>query len=283
VRLDRKYGRACQIGPDRIAEGGYEMVREAGDWGDPRKLGDLGIYGWRGKIGMIKPLSYRADVTKVEFDQLKPVGTDMIYECLYLGEKLTEEALIKMGTDVLIAAQKLKDRGADCLVYACTSGTFVKGIEHERKLVQQLVETTGLPSLTMVGAVIAALEVFKAKRVVLVTPYPEDINQLEIKFFADNGIETMSHISEPYWKGVSEISDAPPGYFYRLAKKVSHEGADAILLSCGNIRTIEIIDIMETDFGLPVVSSNQATIWQCLRTMGINEKIKGHGRLLAEY
>ena len=259
------------------------MMYEDGGWGNPRRAGDLGIYGWRGRVGVIKPLSYRADVTKLEFDQLKPVGTDMIYECLFLGEELTEEALIRMGNELLSAAKKIKDRGADVIVYACTSGTFVKGMEYERKLVEQLVETTGLPSLTMVGAVIAALQTLKAKKVVLVTPYPEDINRLEIKFFADNGIETVSHISEGYWKAVSEIADAPPGYFYRLAKKAFVKGADAILLSCGNTRTIEIIDIMEKDFGVPVVSSNLAIFWQCLRTIGINEKITGYGKLLAEY
>jgi maleate isomerase len=259
------------------------MVYKDGDWGNPKRDGDLGIYGWRGRIGMIKPMSYRADVTKVEFDQLKPVGTEMIVECLHLGEELTEEALVAMGNELLSAAKKIKDRGADIVAYGCTSGTFVKGLEYERKLVKQLVEITGLPSLTMVGAVIGALQTLKAKKVVLVTPYPEDINKLEIKFFGDNGIEVLSHISEGYWKAVSEISDAPPAYFYRLAKKAFVKGADAILLSCGNTRTIEIIDIMETDFGVPVVSSNLATFWQCLRTMGVNEKINGYGKLLAEY
>lgn len=259
------------------------MAYGDGDWGNSRRTGDLGIYGWRGRIGMIKPMSYRADVTKVEFDQMKPVGTDMIVETLHLGEELTEEALVRMSNDLLAAAQKIKDRGADVVAYGCTSGTFVKGLDYERKLVAQLVELTGLPAVTMVGAVIAALKAVEAKKVVLVTPYPEDINKLEIKFFADNGIEAVSHISEPYWKAVSEISDAPPGYFYRLTKKIFVKEADAILMSCGNTRTIEIIDIMEKDFGVPVVSSNQAIFWHCLRTMGVNEKIHGYGSLLAEH
>jgi maleate isomerase len=259
------------------------MIGTNSAWGNPQKLGDLGIYGWRGRIGMIKPLTYRSDVTKLEFDQLQPVGTDMVYECMHLGNELTEEALVAMGKEALSAAQKIKDRGADVIVYACTSGTFVKGIDYERKLVQELSEATGLPALTMVSAVMAALQMFKAQKIVMVTPYPEEISRLEIEFFAANGIEVVSHISEKYWKNVSEISDAPPGYFYRLSKKALVDNAEAILLSCGNIRTIEVIDIMERDFDLPVVSSNQATIWQCLRTIGINEKIQGYGRLLAEY
>jgi maleate isomerase len=259
------------------------MVYNDGDWGNPKRTGDLGIYGWRGRIGVIKPSIYRADIIQVEFNQLKPIGTDMIIECVYLGEELTEEALMAMGNDMIRAAKEIKNRGADIVVYGCTSGSFVKGMEYDRKNIKQMVKTTGLPSITMASAVVDALQTLKAKKVILITPYPDEINKLEMKFFAANGIKVLSHLSEVYWKTVSEMSDASPGFFYRLAKKAFVKDADAIFLSCGNIRTIEVIDIMEKDFGVPVVSSNLATIWKCLRMIGINEKINGYGKLLAEY
>jgi len=208
----------------------------------------------------------------------------MIVENVYLGPKLTEEALVAMGKDMIGAAKKLKERGADVILYGCTTGSLVKGMAYDRKLVEQMKEATGLPSVTMAGAVVEALKTLNAKKIVLVTPYPEAITEKEINFFKDNGIIVISHKSDNYAKGVpSEFASAPPGFFYRLAKEAFVKDADAVFLSCGNIRTIEIIDYLEKDLGVPVVSSIQASIWKALRMGRINEKIEGYGKLLKEY
>jgi maleate isomerase len=262
----------------------FSTVCLAGDLGNARRAGDLGSYGWRGRIGVITPAVSKGVLIELEFNQLKPVGTDMIVENVYLGPKLTEEALVAMGKDMVGAAERLKNRGADVLLYGCTTGSLVKGMGYDKQLVEQMKEATGLPSATMAGAVVEALKTLKLKKIVLVTPYPEQITEKEIAFFKENGIVTISHITDNYAKGVpSEFASASPGLFYRLAKQAFVKDADGVFLSCGNIRTIEIIDYIEKDLGVPVVSSIQASIWKALRMAGINEKIEGYGRLLKEH
>jgi maleate cis-trans isomerase len=71
----------------------------------------------------------------------------------------------------------------------------------------------------------------------------------------------------------------------RFAREVANAtpDADGILISCGNLRTFEAIESLEKDFGLPVVTSNQAGLWQALRMAGIKDKLTDLGRLLREY
>jgi maleate isomerase len=255
----------------------------ADDLGNPHRAGDLGFYGWRGRLGIITPTSYRGVVIQLEFNQMKPVGTDMIVENVYLGRDLTEEALTAMNKDAVGAAKKLKDRGADIILYACTSGSFMKGPEYEQQLLNSIKDATGLPTATMVGSVIEALQTLKAKKIILISPYPPALDERVKKFLAHYGFEVVSYRSEVYYKHSSEIADALPGFFYRLAKQAYVKGADAIFISGGNVRALEVLDIMEKDFGIPAISSNSASIWKSLRMAGINEKIPGYGKLLREY
>jgi maleate cis-trans isomerase len=76
-----------------------------------------------------------------------------------------------------------------------------------------------------------------------------------------------------------------PEATYALAKEVvsSAPDADVILISCGNLRSFEVIEALEKETGLPVVTSNQAGLWQTLRMAGINEPLKNLGRLLREH
>jgi maleate isomerase len=76
-----------------------------------------------------------------------------------------------------------------------------------------------------------------------------------------------------------------PEKTYRLAREVvgSAPHADGILISCGNLRSFEAIEPLEMDTGLPVVTSNQAGLWQVLRMAGIKDHLTSLGRLLREH
>ena len=76
-----------------------------------------------------------------------------------------------------------------------------------------------------------------------------------------------------------------PDETYALAKEVARSApdADGILISCGNLRSFEAIEALEKDTGLPVVTSNQAGLWQALRMVGIHDQLPNLGRLLREH
>ena len=72
-----------------------------------------------------------------------------------------------------------------------------------------------------------------------------------------------------------------PDYIAEFALAQDHVDADAIFVSCGALRTLDVIGEIERRAGKPAVCSNQAMIWDCLRLAGINDRIEGYGRLLA--
>jgi maleate isomerase len=70
-----------------------------------------------------------------------------------------------------------------------------------------------------------------------------------------------------------------PERVYREARKLDHADADAVFISCTNYRTFEIIERLERDLDLPVVTSNQATLWNTLRRLSVEPPERAPGRL----
>ena len=77
----------------------------------------------------------------------------------------------------------------------------------------------------------------------------------------------------------------PPDFLteYAVAASAKHPDADALFFSCGAMRSVEIVDELERRLGKPVVVSNQAMIWDCLRLLGVSDRIDGFGRLFREF
>lgn len=61
----------------------------------------------------------------------------------------------------------------------------------------------------------------------------------------------------------------------------ANSGADLCFLSCTAIRVFDIIADLERDLGVPVMTSNQAMIWQCLREGGVRDPLPALGRLVS--
>ena len=66
---------------------------------------------------------------------------------------------------------------------------------------------------------------------------------------------------------------------YVIDTSVYLSDADCIFISCGGIRSIDVIDEIEEVVNKPVVTSNQAMMWSCLRRIGVTDNLKGYGRL----
>jgi arylmalonate decarboxylase len=129
--------------------------------------------------------------------------------------------------------------------------------------------------------VAAALRHLGVKKMAVVTPYPQEINDKEMAFFADLGFEAVG--LESFLQSDSyKIPMIPQADTRALAEKVDREEADGVFISCTNLATADIIEPLERELGKPVVTSNQATFWMALRKLGIDTPVPGCGQLLAE-
>ena len=114
------------------------------------------------------------------------------------------------------------------------------------------------------------------------TPYLDEVNQREVDYLERAGFEVLSICGLSLEKD-SDMVRVAPDYITEFALAQDHPDADAIFVSCGALRTLDVIGEIEARAGKPAICSNQAMIWDCLRLAGIDDRFDGFGRLLAEF
>jgi arylmalonate decarboxylase len=238
-------------------------------------------YGYRARIGVIVP-GVNVNL-EPEFYRVVPKGVSVHTSRMLLLGKATEESYLKMELDTERAAQELATAEVDVVTWACTSGGVLL---QPRKIEEKIRQIAGCPAISTLTSAIAALKALGAKRIALGTPYVSFINESEIKSLVDAGFKVVSMYGLELGENQEErrgIARIPPQSLHRFARHIDRPDADAIFISCTNVAGIEEIAQIEAECGKPVITSNLVTIWHALRTVGINDKIQGFGRLLIEH
>jgi len=239
------------------------------------------VYGWRARIGLIVPSSNTT--MEPEFWRMAPEGVSVHTSRVRLSE-VTPEALRLMASEAARAAEELATADVNVIVYGCTSGSLLEGVEWEERLRREIRERAGVEAITTAQAVVEALRALGVRRVAVATPYIDEINSRERSFLERSGFSVVRIRGLGIVRN-TDIGRQPPWVAYRLAKEVAREAgrsADGVFISCTNFRTIEVIELLEAELQLPVVSSNTASMWLALRTLGIRDRLS-YGRLLREH
>lgn len=227
------------------------------------------------RIGILYPSS---GFLEQEIEKVLPKGVSLHITRIPM-KKPTYEVALHMADNVEEAASLLADAGVEIIAFSCTVGSFIKGKGYDQEIMDRISQATGLPATTMTTAVVAGLRALDIKKLVMVTPYVERMNQIEKSFLEDAGFQVLSYQG----LGLDDVSDeyqVEPSRWYKLVKEMQEPQADGYFVSCGGIRVVDIIEQLETDLGKPVVTSNQALVWHCLRKIGMPEPRERFGRLL---
>jgi maleate isomerase len=178
------------------------------------------------------------------------------------------------------AAPTLVQVAPELIVFACTSGSFYKGEGWDKELERRITAATGVPALVTARAVRQALLQIAATRIFMITPYPEEINQLEIEYFRSAGLEVVDYTCFHCEKS-KEVSDIlPQSVLDRALQHVETiRMCDALFISCTGLRGMEVAEEAERQFGMPTITSNSATIYAALRAMDIETSSIRAGRL----
>lgn len=168
----------------------------------------------------------------------------------------------------------------DVILYGCTSATLTHGPAFDRGLAERINANSGAETVTAAGALVHALKTLGAERIGFASPYVPAINNMAVDFLAQSGFETLNRSEvgselDNYGQG-----DLDPQAVFELGLAANHPDADAIVLSCTDMRSVEIITRLEQAVGKPVVTSNQAMAFQALQLVGIGDALTGYGQLL---
>ena len=175
------------------------------------------------------------------------------------------------------AAQIIPDGRLDVVAYACTSGTVVMGYDRICELVHQA--RPGVKVVTPITASLAALERYGADKLSVLTPYTDDVNGAIARHLERAGKTVTAFTS--FGIADNELMAAlPPEAIYAAALEADRPEADALFISCTAIRALDVAERIEQAIGKPVVTANQAMIWQALRWSGCTATVPGFGALL---
>jgi maleate cis-trans isomerase len=237
------------------------------------------MYGWRARIGFINPSS-TLDTPAYDFYRMAPPGVTMVGTIL--GIRMLEDKDITRALEALdrVAGQYVKDR-VDIVVLGGSPPVILGGADSEERLIERMARASGTQATTSQTGAVVALKALGVRRVAVATPFDKHQNEklkeyLEVRGFKVAAIDGLGVPLE-------EIAFLPSDKSYKLALDVVRRGGngvDGIYLPCAQWpHPVENIALLESDTGLPVVTSLQAMLWYCLRKIGIRDKIKGYGKL----
>lgn len=234
-------------------------------------------YGTRARIGLMVPSGNA--ICEAELHAMLPPGVVALITRLELRGS-SEAELSKMLDRLEEAAGLLADARPGLIGFHCTAvSTFAP--ERAGEIPARMTRATGLPAVTTADAILAALEALGAKRILLVTPYIPAVHEREIAFLAAHGCAVVGGDM----MGINtnaDMAQIPPEAIAAQARGAARAapGADACFISCTAIRSAGVIEALETEIGMPVITSNQVMAWHVLRCLGLQDQPKGFGRLM---
>jgi maleate isomerase len=178
------------------------------------------------------------------------------------------------------ATRALLDAKCDVVAFHCTANSTDEGRSGEERLLAAIKRAGAAHATTTATAIRNALDALGARRIVLITPYSQAVTDHETEFFHEAGYQVI------FAKGFGLAgSDAycstPPSFWRDRALEAARPDADVYFLSCANISVFSIIAELEARLGRPVITSNQAVIWDALVRVGIKDIRGCPGRLFA--
>ena len=242
---------------------------------------DCPAAGWRARLGVVVPSVNT--IVEPWFSATCPAGVTIHAARMLLDNVLTPEAIVRMDREEgQHAVRQLASCRPQAVAYCCTASSIVQGLDYDRQLQREISQHSGVACTTATQAILEALQVLGLNTLAAASPYAEEIDAAEHKFFESAGV----HIASSACLGIRdsfELARPTPAEVVALAQRAYSPGVQGILLTCLNLGSHAVIDQLERQFGIPVITSTQATFWRLLRIAGIDDRVAGYGRLLLEY
>lgn len=198
---------------------------------------------------------------------------------LYNAAAINPQTLAAMEKDIAGAVALLRPgEKIDVVSFACTSGAMVIGEEQVFSRIRE--SRPGIACTTPITAALAALGALGARRVALLTPYVDSVNNWMCDYIEARGIAVPVFGSFNH-EDDNEVARIDGPSLAAAVEKLGAQEVDAVFVSCTSVRVAHLIAGLEAKLGKPVISSNQALAWHTLRLAGIADAVPGWGRLLA--
>lgn len=201
-------------------------------------------------------------------------------------KKVTKEELEAMDAMSLKCAQELSDAHVDVMGYACLVAIMSMGRGYhcvsEVNLHQETI-ANGYPTpiVTSAGALVKGLKTLGAKRVALITPYMRPLTDMVVDYITNEGFEVTGSIALEIPDNL-EVAAQNPMNLLEIYKRLDLTNVDVLVVSaCVQMPSLEAIDLIEKEIGIPVTSAAVCTAYEMMKRLGIKPKATIGGSLLS--
>lgn len=230
----------------------------------------------RAAIGVIVPYDFALD--REIWRWLPPSVTLHVTRTAYadLPVGVSQALLVGDPAEISHLAKDLSVVGPQAALYLCTSGSFARGRRGEHEL-RAAMRTSGIPlAVTTSGALLEAAHALGIGRIAIATPYDDGVTDLLAAYLETGGLTVTGRSRLGLTGEIWRLTHREVADLVRDAVSGS-EHADAVFVSCTNVRTYDLIGPLERELGLPVITANQVSMWASLRAVGL--PAHGDGRL----
>ncbi len=233
---------------------------------------------WRGMVGMIKPT--KGSGSLVELIKMLPDGIGVIP----LFNNVRHGKIEEFQSAIPAYEEKIAELAQDNVDLIHPAGTppfMLLGYTGEAELIHRWERQFGIPIFTSGTNQVAAMKALKIKKFVGIG-YDFDDTSIVAKYFTDAGFEVLELGKLPGpWEEVGRLSSKD---IYYQAKRLflRHPDADGIYFQGGKLRSLDIVEELEQDLGVPVIHPGVTQCWEIQKRLRVRQPRPGYGRLLAE-
>ena len=237
------------------------------------------VYGWRSVIGYI----HASHGMRGQEEQMKMAPLGVVFQgATMLGPlDMSPEGMVGMFAQIEHATKMVALAGPDMIIQDGVPISIASGIGTDKRIIALMEKVSGLPCTTQITAVVEALRFLEINKILVITGYfREEINKILYKFMEESGFTVVSTTDLGIdWHNTADTS---PYAYYRPAKALYQKfpEAQAVVICGGSTLQNDVIEPLETDLGIPVITQKSAALWQILKMMTIRETLPGLGMLL---
>lgn len=240
--------------------------------------------GWAAKVGLIVPPTNTVNEAEWQLLLRQAPGVSMHVARMALHLDTESDAGRQaLERDLRGAIDSLRAGAMDVIAYGCTAGSMVSPLDALTGFMERV---GGVPCATTASALVLAARALGLRKVAVATPYDERLNRHEAAYLQSHGLEVVNIQGLGIGAGgpheYVRIAQVPSAAVFEHVVATWRDVADGMIVSCTDLATLGSIPELEAHLRRPVISSNTATLWRCLRLAGVDARIAGAGRLFLD-
>lgn len=237
------------------------------------------MYGWRARIGHVAPS--RGDTLVYEFYKIFSEGF-MILNTTGTVRQLVDGDFEKQLARIEEAVQDLVENHCDSIIFSGSPLFTRLPFGSDRQLGKKLSDKFGVPVAAGLTAEVEALKAMNCQKLVVGTPYPEELNDRLKRHLEASGFEVLQIAGYGVRKN-ADLTDLPVHASYKIAKRLYAKArdADGVFIACPRWPTLPDVELLEQEIKKPVVTSSLACIWYAMKLIDVRENVRGYGQLMA--